>query len=269
MTIDESNVAILSTVINFELYAKSSKLYPKNIQKYVIDGRNGMYGLHSIFYMMKKLKGRGIEWLVMADEDVLFQDSEVVFEIINKMKAENYTVCGVRDGGVISHRFFNPYFINTFFSIINFKEIESIWNEKEIKRSNDISEYVFDDDLTGLRGQYDLKSFYEPYYCFYLWLRKKNKRFLFLEAQVTEDQITNSVLYEEKEFLHHTWFARSYGKNEKHTARIDKIFKSLQFIDNKVSDFILLKSKTFFWTQKIKKNYRKVMKKLEKVFQKQ
>ena len=73
--------------------------------------------------MMKKLKGKGVEWLIMADEDVLFQNPEAVFDIINEMKSKNYIVCGIRDGGLISHRNHNPYLINTFFSIINFKEL--------------------------------------------------------------------------------------------------------------------------------------------------
>ena len=80
--VENSKIAMLSTVINFELYAKSSQFFPKDIQKYVIDGRNGMHGLESIIYMMKKLKRRNIEWLIMSDEDVLFQDAAVVFEII-------------------------------------------------------------------------------------------------------------------------------------------------------------------------------------------
>ena len=42
------NIAILSTVINFDLYAESSKYFPNDIQKYVIDGRTGMYGIDSI-----------------------------------------------------------------------------------------------------------------------------------------------------------------------------------------------------------------------------
>jgi hypothetical protein len=58
---DSSNIAILSTIINKELYKKSSQLFPSNIQKYVIDGTNGMHGLDSIIYMMKMLKDRNID----------------------------------------------------------------------------------------------------------------------------------------------------------------------------------------------------------------
>ena len=118
---DNSQIAILSTVINFELYQKSSQLYPIEIQKYVIDGRNGMFALDSIIYMMQKLKDKDIKWLIMADEDVLFANPNLIFDIINKMQAESYTVCGIRDGGLISHRTYNPFLINPFFSVINFE----------------------------------------------------------------------------------------------------------------------------------------------------
>lgn len=257
-----SHIAILSTVINFDLYAKSSQLFPQNIQKYVIDGRNGMHGLDSIFYMMKKLKRKNIEWLIMADEDVLFQDSSVVFDIINKMKTENYSICGVRDGGIVSHRIYNPYLINTFFSIINFKELEQIWYKKEIKENHYVLENEFNDDLTRLHGTYDLCSLYEPYYCFYLWLRRKNKRFFFLNSKMDADQITNSLFYNDKVFLHHTWFARAYGNNERHTNRIDVLFERLKFKNNKIDSPVVFKDKKYFLIQKIKKTFKRALKKL-------
>lgn len=261
---DNSKIAILSTVINFELYSKSSLLFPENIQKYVIDGRNGMHGLHSIFYMMKKLRNKDIEWLIMADEDVLFQDSSIVFNLIKKMEDGNYSIAGVRDGGVIEHRTYNPYLMNTFFSIINFKELEKIWDTQEIINNNYIVGDEFKDDLTSLKGAYDTNSLYEPYYGFYLWLRRKNKKFLFLEAQMNQDQITNSIIFQGKELLYHTWYARSYGHNNKHTNRINKIFELLKSTESRKSNPIIFKDHTFFLIQKIKKNYQKVMIKINK-----
>ena len=130
----KSTIAILTTVANFELYGMTSRLFPKDIKKYVIDGRNGMHGIHSIYYMFKKLSNKDIDWLILADEDVIFKDSHVVFSIIDKMKEEQISVCGVRDGGVIAHRHFNPLMVNTFFTIINFKEILKIWNKNELKK---------------------------------------------------------------------------------------------------------------------------------------
>lgn len=263
---DSSNIAILSTVINKELYKKSSQLFPQNIQKYVIDGTYGMHGLDSIFYMMKKLKGKEIDWLIMSDEDVLFENSDMVFELIHKMKIENYTVCGVRDGGLISHRKENPYVINTFFSILNFREIELIWDENEVLKNNYTIDNEFDDDLRSLKGIFDIKSTYEPYYCFYFWLRRNKKEFLFLDTDqpLIDDEISNAVYYQNKVLLYHTWYARSYGINEKHTKRINKILNKINFEDIETSIPILFKDHTFFIKQTMNKLCKKIEMKIKK-----
>ncbi len=252
---DNSTIAVLSTVVNKELYQKSSQLFPQNIQKYFIDGANGMHGLDSIFYMMQKLKGKGIKWLIMADEDVLFEKPETVFDIIEHMESENYTVCGIRDGGLISHRNYNPYLINTFFSIINFNEIEAIWNKKEVLKNQYSIENEFEDDISNLKGMYDASSIYEPYYCFYLWLRRNNKQFLFLDANqpFRDDQITNAVYFKDEVLLYHTWYARSYGVNKKHTDRINKILEILKFENKEIVKTIVFKHKTFFIIKHLRK----------------
>jgi hypothetical protein len=264
---DNSTIAILSTVINKELYQKSFQLFPKNIQKYVIDGTNGMHGLDSIFFMMQKLKGKGIEWLIMADEDVLFENSNMVFDIIKKMEADNYTVCGIRDGGFISHREYNPYLINTFFSIINFKEIDAIWNKKEILRNQFITKNEFKDDLSNLKGIYDEQSLYEPYYCFYLWLRRNNKQFLFLDTNqpFQEDSITNAVYFEDKVLMYHTWYARSYGINKKHTDRINRILEILKFENKEILVSVVFKHKYFFIVRKFRKLNKRILMRIQSI----
>lgn len=253
-------IALISTVINKELYVKSSKLFPSNIQKYVIDGTNGMHGINSIFYMMKMLKGAGIEWIVMSDEDVLFKKSDLVFEIIKKMESENYSVCGVRDGGVISHRGNNPYVINTFFSVINFREIESIWDKNEVLKNNYTIDNEFDDDVISLKEAFDVKSTYEPYYGFYLWLRRNKKQFLFLDADqpFSDDKISNAVYFKGEVLLYHTWYARSYGINQKHTDRINAIFEKITSINKETLKPIVFRDKTFFVKQKIIKFFIKL-----------
>ncbi len=251
-----SNIAIVTTAVNFSLYKKAAQLFPQNIQKYVIDGTNGMHALDSIKYMFKKLRNKNIEWLIMADEDVFFTNPNAVFEIIEHMKNNNYTVCGVRDGGIIPHRKQNPYLINTFFSIINFATIEAIWNEKEVIKNQYTKTNEFDDDLNHLIHDYNTSSIYEPYYCFYLWLRRKGSKFLFLEATVpfADDQITNEVKdHNGNCMLYHTWHARSYQVNEKHTTRIDKIFNTLFVKNNNFTNPIVFKDGTFAFKKKLKK----------------
>ena len=265
----DNKIAILTTVINNELYQKSSKLFPKDIRKYVIDGSNGMHGLESTFFMMKRLKGKDIEWLIMTDEDVIFEDSKLIFEIIDKIMYEKYNVCGVRDGGHILHRNYNPYLINTFFSIINFKEIESIWNKKEVLKNQYVLNDEFDDDLSNLNEPYDKLSTYEPYYCFYLWLRRNKKQFLFLDTKLPfqDDELTNAVYFEEKILLYHTWHARSYGVNKKHTDRINKVFGILQFKNETIINAIILKHKTFFIIKRVRKLYNRIKMRIHIHFQ--
>jgi len=261
--LDYSKIAILTTVINFELYNKTSKLFPLGIKKYVIDGRNGMHGIHSIKYMMRILKGKGIQWLIMVDEDVIFQNSSIVFHIIEEMKSNNMVVAGIRDGGMISHRNYNPFVINTFFSILNFTEIKNSWNRKEVLKNQYIIKNEFDDNLLNLKESYDVESIYEPYYCFYLWLKRKKKKFLFLESKMHDDKVTNTVLFNSKPFLNHTWYARSYGVNSKHTKRIDTILNdslnaSLKGSTYNTVDYILYKDKLFY----IKSMFKKMLKKV-------
>jgi hypothetical protein len=257
---NNSRIVLISTVINKELYQKSSKLFPKDIPRFVIDGVNGMHGLDSIFYLMKKLKDRDIKWLIMADEDVLFENSDMVFDIIKKMESQNYSVCGIRDGGLISHRNYNPYLINTFFSIMNFKEVELIWNKKEVLKNQYILNNEFDDDLTNLNTEFDTLSVFEPYYCFYLWLRRNKKQFLFLDTKLPfpDDELTNAVYFEENILLYHTWHARSYGINKKHTNRINKVFEVLQFKNETIKNAtitneIVLKHRTFIIIKRARK----------------
>jgi len=173
------NIAILTTVISFELYNKTSSLFPEEIRTYVIDGTNGMHGINSIKFMMKKLKNSGIKWLILVDEDVIFIKPNLIFSIIEEMEEKNITVCGVRDGGEIANRKQNPYVINTFFSIINFGEIQNIYDEKEVLKNQYILENEFDDDIESLQFDFNKMVLYEPYYCFFLWLRRKGKKFFF------------------------------------------------------------------------------------------
>jgi len=265
---DKPKIALISTVINDELYQKSSLLFPKNIQKYVIKGKNGMHGLDSIFFMMKKLKDKDIDWLIMADEDVLFLNSIGIYDVIENMEKNNYTLCGVRDGGVIPNRTYSPYLINTFFSIINFKELKSIWNKKEVLKNQYILDNEFDDDLLDLKGKYDVKSLYEPYFCFYFWLKRKGKKILFLDANAPfEDQITTLVFdTNQNELLYHTWYARSYGNNKKHTERIDKIFELVNFNLGQNIAPVIFKDRTFFIRKFIRKLSKRVEMKLQIIF---
>jgi hypothetical protein len=266
MNIPKSKIAILSTVINFELYEKTSQLFPEGIQKYIIDGRNRMYGIDSIIYMVSKFKNLGIEWLIMADEDVIFYNPEQVFSIVEKMNDENYTVAGVRDGGVIAHRKHNPNVINTFFSVLNIKTVLDIWDKKAIL-SNQYTKPNEFNDFGSLPYTFNTDSLFEPYYCFYLWLRRNNKKFLFLDVKMKDDAIANEVLFNNKTLLCHTWYARRYGKDPFQTQRINNYLPQLNLTHSTTVKPIIFNDK-FYLIKKPSILFHLVSQKIYKIFQK-
>ena len=261
------NIAILTTVINFDLYHITASHFPKNIPKYVIDGRSGMYGIHSLRYMMDKLKNKNIEWLVMADEDVVFVNQQHIYAVIEEMKRTNSIVSGVRDGGVIAHRVFNPLSINTFFAIIHFKEIEQLWDKKEFN-VYDFSLPPYDsNELKKLQGEYNLESRYEPSYPFFYWLQRKNKKILFLDAKMGDDGISNYVLFNNEPILIHTWYARTFGVNETQTNRISSIINKYMPNYHVISskDYIYMKDVIFGIKLKVEKMMNKIRSKKAEV----
>jgi hypothetical protein len=267
-------IALVTTVSNTLLYNKTIKTFPKNIDLIAIDGSKGLFGINSIKFMFRKLSSKKYNWIIMADEDVLFYNPLGVFNIIDKMKKNDITVCGIRDGGVLSWRGKNPYLINPFFCIIDFDKINLIYNEKEIDENQYIMENEFNDDLSNLPFDYDKNSIFEEYYCFFLWLRRKGMNFYFLDAisNTFENDLETTTVFNinGEPMLYHTWYARTYGKNEWHTNRIDKIinycnqeniinqkfnviwYKDYVFNINKDLVFIKSKFKKFILSKRLK-----------------
>lgn len=99
MKINQDKISFLTTVSNFKLYKKTSVFFPYNIDRYVIDGTKGMFGLNSIFFMMEKLQHKEIDWLIMIDEDAIMIDFENIMNLIMHMHKNNYLACGMQDGG--------------------------------------------------------------------------------------------------------------------------------------------------------------------------
>jgi hypothetical protein len=257
-------IAILTTVANFELYAKTNFLFNSEYDRYVIDGRNGMHGIDRMLYMMKKFEKLDYDYVIMADEDFILNSNNGIQNLIEEMQENNFTVSGVRDGGAISHRNYNTFCINTFFSIINLKKIKAIWDEKEMLSHQRIKkdEFFLSESLNY---DYDELSLYESYYCFYLWLLRKGKKIKYLISKpLNENDVITNVVYYDKILLgYHSWYARSYGENLKQTKRIDNLFNLMDIYTEEEINYVLWKDKTFKYVNLFKKNMRKVKKKLK------
>ncbi len=261
MDIKLDRIALVTTVSNKLLYEKTVYTFPKNIDLIAIDGSKGLFGIDSIKFMFDKLSSDKYDWIIMADEDVLFIAPNEVFSVIDRMNNENIVVCGVRDGGVLSWRDKNPYIINPFFCILNYKKIKLIYNKNEIDKNQYILENEFSDDLSKLSFEYDEKSIFEEYYCFFLWLRRKEMKFEFLDAvsDTFENDLETTTVFDFKgnKILYHTWYARTYGVSKYHTERINKIINICNVEKNNIK-IVWLKDSFF----NVKKDFDKYKNKL-------
>jgi len=261
-------IAILTTLINKELYDKSAQLFPQCDVRYVIEGRYKLFGIDSIYLMMRRLSGKGIDWLIMSDEDVLFVNPDGVRDIIEDLRQSGEILCGVRDGGQIPGRTYSPFVINTFFSVINFRKLEAIWDKREVSRQQYIRPGEFEEPLDTLPGPYDADSLYEPYYRFYFWLRRKGEKIRFLHAERPfDDDEKTTLVYDTRgrKLLYHTWYARLYGIDARHTRRIDRVFDLLGFRPATPPAYTLLHDKTFRYRRALRKFIIRVVMKIEKI----
>lgn len=258
--IKKSKIVLVTTVVNFDLYKKTALLFPGDIDKVAIDGTTGLYGLESIKLIFEEKKFNKYDWIVMVDEDVFFYDSNLIYELILNMDKQGYGVCGIRDGGVIKHRFNNPIAINTFFCILNYKEIKKDFKYNEIiKFQKFIPELYKNEDYTKLCYEYNINSLKEPYYCFYFWLKIKGFKFLYLNSinPVKEDEIGNIILNQNNEEIgFHSWYARAYNVYEDQTLRINTIINEFgldkKFIN--VNEFVIIRVLFYNWRKRFKKS---------------
>ena len=260
----KQNIGILTTVNNLSLYKKTLDFFPIDLKTYAIDGSDGLFGLNSFKFMFKKLKKEKLKWLILADEDVIFVNPNSVLSIIKLLEKNNEDVCGVRDGGILSWRDKNPFLINPFFCILNLEKIYSIYNETAFLKNQYIIENEFDDDLSGLPFKYTLDSLFEDYYCFFLWLRRNNFKFHFLNAQDNnfENDLETTTVFDTNNnvLLYHTWYARTYGHNEWHTKRIDSVIKEGKTIKEYSNrNIIWFKNYHFSFVKKRNKIYRRIL----------
>tara|TARA_R110000868_G_scaffold14457_5_gene67369 strand:- start:21019 stop:21819 length:801 start_codon:yes stop_codon:yes gene_type:complete len=258
-----SNIGIITTVNNLSLYKKTVAFFPDIFRIFIIDGSDGLFGLNSFKFMFKKLKRKKLKWLILVDEDVVFINPDALLDIVKTLEVNDFDVCGVRDGGMLSWRNKNPNLINPFFCILNLEKIYSIYNEKEFLQNQYLIENEFDDDLSALPFEYDNNSLFEDYYCFFLWLKRNNLKFKFLNAEgnnFKDDLETTSVFdFNNNLVLYHTWYARTYGVVQYHTERINNVIEKGKFIkEYSKRDLIWYKDYKFSLIKAIRKIYGRI-----------
>jgi hypothetical protein len=104
----------------------------------------------------------------------------------------------------------------------------------EIKKNQYLVPHEFGNQLSIQQGKYNYEILAEPYYCFFLWLKRKGMNFKYLKTSQNyfkNDSITTTIYVDDVIFCHHTWYAREYTNCNIQKNRIDKVISSMSLRD--------------------------------------
>lgn len=199
-------------------------------KRMIIDCRKGWY--MSWFNFLDKLKNVDEKYFILIDEDIFFENKEPLLELLNYMHENEYSLCGIPDGGNRWRRW-NPVAINPFFMIGNVKDTLESWSknpEKNIKWNPEWKKFYDKDKIIDeSRCEFvDFKSRPwqgDPFYTFYWSYLQNNKKIYYLYPEHNEryDSTSPKMSKESDILCHHLWYSREWNKKHKH--RYNLFFK--------------------------------------------
>lgn len=222
----ELKIAVVVTVQNFKLFKKTKNSIPPGIDLFVVDGRYGFYALNALELVFSSDQIAKYDWIIMADEDVIFIDFDAILELIHRMKNNDHQLAGVSDGSALEFRKGDPTIPNLFFCVFNNFKIRSIFKgEQQFLEYHKFKLYQ-----SVKKRKYKtsrINKMTEEYYQFFNFLKINGIRIFFLNAihdTFPQDYYTTKVLDNQNNLLIiHTWFARDYGRNMDQKQRIDRV----------------------------------------------
>lgn len=263
-----NRVAIVTTVLNAELYKRTQTTYPLVDKFYKIDGRFGFYGIHSIRCALKKLIH--YDFVILVDEDVVFERNYFIDEIIQVMKEKKIALIGPRDFDMGGKRWDgNPFSMNTFFTIINMTFYKSIRIDDFFENKSPLSDVEINEFCLENRdfSTENILSMREPYYPFYLNSIRRGFPLIYLECRQNffDDDITTTVFdMDNRPVLHHTWYARAYKTVEHQKIRIDRLIE--KFEESSLDQDYMLLNNTLFSRIRLKYEYKRVKRTMKRMF---
>ena len=217
---NDARIKIYTRSANIELYHYSQKLidlpYP----------RVRLCGTSADGYLYQMVQDVDCDIAINIDEDAYVIDNAALLSLLNYVIANNIVCCGMRDGGALSIRNFNPIIQQPFFNIINIMAVRKKYNQKEIKQFdyNANKEELIKLLPVSLQNYEGLKyTDFEPYYNFFFWMAR-NFKMMYLDVAKHNDGLTTIVYNQLHEpVLMHTWYSREYNLDAFHTSRIKAV----------------------------------------------
>lgn len=164
------------------------------------------------------------DYVINIDEDAFVTDSARLQALLEHVIENGYGNAGMPDGGVISHRSWNPLVTNPCFTIMNTKLLRDVMDPDAIA-AMDIDDPALEASVPRalMRLPWELHAGYEPFYRLYIWMSQAVKT-LYLDAREHSDGISTEIVdHLGRPVVLHTWYSREYGRDFEHTDRINAI----------------------------------------------
>jgi hypothetical protein len=217
----DPHVTIVITSLNASLLWLCRSFLPPDVPVFVIDGRRDCWGLRSIEYMIEHVPAR---WAVLLDEDGFVIDFGRVRQLVDHAVQHDIACIGMPDGGIVPIRRHNPNAMNMFFNILDLEQIRAKWNsaacQAHIGSGSAMRELWPPPERLTPGAAYRFDDF-EPYYCFYFWLKAAGFRLEWLTGRSHTDGLSTILTDASGEpFLLHTWYGRNFVSQPCHRERI-------------------------------------------------
>ena len=209
-----------------ELLALARSFLDDSWPVYVVDGSDGCYGLSAIRHVIEHVPTRHV---VLLDEDAFVFDNARLRQLLAWADQHGLAAVGVPDGGVFAARTHNPNALNPFFNVLDLAAIREVWSVDACLawrgRGSEMTEPWPPGELFEPEVRYAFDDF-EPYYCFYFWLRDAGLATGYLDARTHSDGMSTIVLdHEGAPVVIHAWSARKF----EHPCVRDRIHDAAAF----------------------------------------
>jgi hypothetical protein len=214
---------IVITSVNSELLKLCKSFIPAGVDVFVIDGRDGRYGMQAIAYAIEHAPG---DRAILLDEDAFILNFSRLRGLLEWAVESGSACIGMSDGGVLPIRQHNPNAMNPFFNVLDLGQVRRLWNPAEVRAmrraGSKMAELWPPEGILTPGVPYEFDDF-ESYYCFYFWLREQGLRLDWLTGRTHVDGISTILHDRSREpFLVHAWYGRRFGRDPLQTDRILK-----------------------------------------------
>ena len=176
--------------------------------------------------------------LVNIDEDAFVCDEQTLLDHIMFIYTSKYDYSGFPDGGSLDIRPCLPCAMNPFFNVFKWNSIKA---KLGLTKTNFVNKYnSYTSELVEKINSQDSfliekfapvtpirYGYHEGFYSFFYMLYKElNPYFITATYLDKPNQFYTTVLYHnDKPFLYHTWYSRTYDYDQANRNRIDAAFR--------------------------------------------